>query len=198
MEGPLALHVQRFEPMQAKSSARMAAMHLSGEVANALEQPEKSSRELVARSIVWAREMDASGEPQADYDHSTLISATLLLRDGDAAQREEFGAWARAKLLVVISSAEDPVHRFRNGLRFNPIGIATVGIIAAARHGGGITEARPLLELTSSGDPAAAHGFGAEIGALTAIDPRLPKYHSFLSDLDWYRPGLCGGFGQFA
>jgi hypothetical protein len=31
--------------------------------------------------------MDESGEPQADYDHSILISAALLLRDGDAAQR---------------------------------------------------------------------------------------------------------------
>lgn len=166
---------QHLEPMQAKSSARMAAMHLGGEVANALEEPEKSSRELVARSIAWARQMDKSGEPLADFDHSILISAALLLRDGDAAQREEFGAWARAKLQVIVSSAEDPVHRFRNGLRFNPIGIATVGVIAAARHGGGLTEVRPLLELTARGDPAAAHGFGAELGALAAIDPRLPK-----------------------
>lgn len=76
---------------------------------------------------------------------------------------------------VIVSSAEDPVHRFRSGLRFNPIGIATVGMIAAARHGGGLTEALPLLELTARGDPAAAHGFGAEIGALAAINPRLPK-----------------------
>jgi len=51
-----AAETQHLEPMQLQMSARMAAMHLGGEVANALEDPEKSSRELVARSLVWARE----------------------------------------------------------------------------------------------------------------------------------------------
>jgi len=62
----------------------------------------------------------------------------------------------------------------RDGLRFNPAGLAALGMTAAVRHGRGLYEARPLLEVAATGDPAFAHGFGAELAALTEIDARLP------------------------
>ena len=91
-------------------------------------------------------------------------------------QREELGAWrGNAQFQAAIARAEDPVHRHRDGLQFNPIGIAVVGMVATVRHGGGLSDARPLLNLAVKGDPAAAHGFGADVNSLIAIDPRLPK-----------------------
>jgi hypothetical protein len=48
-------------------------------------------------------------------------------------------------------------------------------MVAAVRHGGGLSDVRPLLNLAVKGDPAAAHGLGADVNSLIAIDPRLPK-----------------------
>ena len=161
-------------PMQETANAQMAGINLRAQVAMALESPEKSSADLIARSIAFAREIDASGEVQPDFDNSVLMSAALVMRDGDASLRQEHGAWAQGLFRPAIGRAEDPVHRHRSGLRFNPAGIAAVGMTAVVRHGGGLAAARPLLELAVRGDPAFAHGLGADVGALIAIDPRLP------------------------
>jgi hypothetical protein len=136
-------------PMQAQATALMAGTNLRSEVAIALEKPEKTSADLIARSIVRAREIDASGEPQPDFDLSVSISAALVMRDGDAAQRKEHGAWANAQFQAAIARAEDPVHRHRDGLQFNPIGIAAVGMVAMSASGeaaeGNIFRARPFV-----------------------------------------------------
>jgi hypothetical protein len=161
--------------MQARATEQMAATNLRAQAARVLHEPERSSPELIARIVRAARQIDESGEAQPDYDHSVLIAAALVTRDGDAAQREEHGAWAAAQFQAAIARSEDPVHRHRDTLQFNPIGIATVGMVAAVWHGGGLSDARPLLDLAARGDPAAAHGFGATMDALLAIDVRLPK-----------------------
>jgi hypothetical protein len=160
--------------IQAQVTDRMASTNLMVQVARVLDEPEKSSPELIARIVTAARQIDESGEAQSDYDHSVLTAAALVMRDGDAAQQEEHGVWAAAQFQAAIARSEDPVHRHRDGLRFNPIGIATLGMVAAVRHGGGLSDARPLLKLAARGDPAAAHGFGAAMVALLAIDVRLP------------------------
>jgi hypothetical protein len=158
-------------PMQSGAAAQMAGLNLRSKLAIALENSEKSSPDLIARAIAWAREIDVGGEPQPNYDHSVLISAALVMRDGNTAQRKEHGAWAKSQFRTAIARAEDPVHRHRDGLRFNPVGIAAVGMVAAVRRDGGLSEARPLLDLAVTSDPAAAHGFGAEMNSMIAIDP---------------------------
>jgi hypothetical protein len=112
------------------------------QVARVLDEPGRSSPELIARIVRTARQIDESGEAQPDYDHSVLIAAALVMRDGDAAQREEHGAWAAAQFQAAMSRSEDPVHRYREGLQFNPIGIATLGMVAAVRHDDGLSDAR--------------------------------------------------------
>ena len=161
--------------MQAQATEQMAATNLRAQAARVLDEPERSSPELIVRIVRTARHIDESGEAQPDYDHSVLIAAALVMRDGDAAQREEHDAWAAAQFQAAMARSEDPVHRHRDGLQFNPIGIATVGMVAAVRHDGGLSDARPLLDLAARGDPAAARGFGAAMDALLAIDVRLPK-----------------------
>jgi hypothetical protein len=99
----------------------------------------------------------------------------LVMRDGDDALRTKHGVWAKAQFVAAAAQAEDPVHRLRNGLQFNPLGLATAGLVLAARHGARLADALPLLELAVNGDPAAAHGFGAFLSELAEIDLRLPK-----------------------
>jgi hypothetical protein len=161
--------------MQAWATEQMAVTNLRAQAARVLNEPEKSSPELIARIVRAARQIDESGEAHPDYDHSVLMASALAMRDGDAIQWEEHGAWATAQFQAAISRSEDPVHRHHDALQFNPIGIATVGMVASVLHGGELSDARSLLELAARGDPAAAHGFGAAMDALHAIDVRLPK-----------------------
>jgi hypothetical protein len=172
---PREEEAQHIASMQAQVTDRMAGTNLMAQAARALDESDKSSPELIANVIAAARRIDATGEVQAEYDNSVLTAAALVMRDGDVAQRKEHGAWAAEKFRVAITRSEDPIYRHRGRLRFNPFGIATVGMTAAVRHGGGLSVGRPLLELAAKGDPAAAHGFGAAMDALIAIDPRLPK-----------------------
>jgi len=161
--------------LQSRSAAHMYGANLHAEVSLALDDPSRSSIDLVGRAVAWAKETERHGEVQKDFDQATLIAAMLLMRDGDDAQRTEHGAWALEKFQAAAKQVENRVHRMRDGLRFNPVGIATAGMVLAIVHGQGIGHARPLLDLAVKGDPAAAHGFGVTLGALAAIDPRLPK-----------------------
>jgi hypothetical protein len=81
-------------PIQAQVTDRMASTNLMTQVARVLDEPERSSPEFIARIVTAARQID--GEAQPDYDHSVLTAAALVIRDGDAAQREEHGVWAAA------------------------------------------------------------------------------------------------------
>ena len=67
------------------------------------------------------------------------------------------------------------MHRFRTGLRFNPMGIGTLGLVHATLHNKARLAVRGLLELAVRGDPAIAHGFAAARDALNLIDPKLPS-----------------------
>jgi hypothetical protein len=108
--------------MQELANTTMDGMNLRVQIAKALGAPEKSSSDFVARSVTWAREINAGGEVQPDFDNSILISAALVMRDGNTAQRMENGAWADVQFKAVTGQPEDPVNRQRSGLLFNPIG----------------------------------------------------------------------------
>lgn len=65
------------------------------------------------------------------------------------------------------------MHRARSGFRYNPIAIASVGIIQLLKHHYDTRDVRTLLEAAASKNPAAARGFGAAATTLAAIDERL-------------------------
>lgn len=161
--------------MQARAAPRMQDANIRAEIALALNDRSRRSLDLAGRAAVWAQDAQARGEEQQDFDQSILIAALLLMRDGDDTLRAQHSVWARAQFDAAVVQREDPVHRMRNGLQFNPLGLATAGLVLAARHGAGLVDARPLLELAVKGDPAAAHGFGAFLDELAVIDLRLPK-----------------------
>ena len=158
-----------------KRSGHLIDANRRAEITLALDDAARGSIDLVGRSITWAKEVEASGEEQQDFDHSVLISALLLMRDGNEVQRLEHGAWSTAQFSDAVTREEDPVHRMRDGLMFNPVGIGAAGLVLSFFHGKGLADARPLLELAVKGDPAAAHGFGSVLEKLAAIHPRLPR-----------------------
>jgi ABC transporter len=145
------------------------------ELSLALDDIARSSSDLVARAVPWAKKIQESGTPQESFDNSILIAAFVLMRDGTTEQRHEYGTWAVGQFERAARQPEDAVHRVRDGLMFNPIGIATAGLVIYASYTKQPEDVRRLFEVASRGDPAAARGFGAFRDKLEAIDRRLAK-----------------------
>ena len=97
------------------------------------------------------------------------------MRDGDAELRSRHAVWAHAIFAQALQSKDDAGHRFRPGLRFNPIAIAFVGMIHSLRDGLTPDRVRAVLDVAARDNPAAAHGFAAAASTLADIDERLPR-----------------------
>jgi hypothetical protein len=168
---------QHLAALQAESNPRLAETNLHAALGIALENEARSSPELAAAGVAWAQSPPVDGSEDAIWarEHSLVIAATLAMRDGDAELRATKEGWARGIFAEALRSEEDPVHRFRSGLKFNPIAIASVGMIHLLRDHAQPNDVRALLELAARQDPAMAHGFGASAATLAAIDERLPR-----------------------
>ena len=106
---------------------------------------------------------------------AVLSAAMIAMRDGDAELRSQNAAWAHEIFNQALQTKDDPAHRFRAGLRFNPIAIAFAGVVYSLAAAPSPDRVRALLEVAARDNPAAAHGFGAVASTLADIDERLPR-----------------------
>jgi len=165
--------------LQEASRDRFASTNMQAALGLALEDPSRSSPEFAAAAVEWARS-PAAVEKNEDSDEDwmceqALVTAAMIaMRDGDSELRVRHAEWARSVFAQALKTKEDPVHRFRSGLRFNPIAVAFVGMIHALQHRPDAGDVRALLEVAASDNPAAAHGFRVTATTLASIDERLP------------------------
>ena len=147
-----------------------------------LEDPSRSSPELVAAAVQWAqRAVGASEQEDGDEDEDwmreqALVNAAMIaMRDGDGELRARHEAWARDIFAQALQTKDDPVYRFRSGLQYNPVAVAFVGMIHTLKDHAAIGNVRAVLEVAARDEPAAAHGFGAAATTLASIDERFPR-----------------------
>jgi hypothetical protein len=150
----------------------------------AVDDPTRLLPEDRSTALAWARHSQSTADEVESEDaaeqrmrkEAVLIAAMVAMRDGDDALRAEHGEWARSQLDEALKVLDDdPARQIRGGLRFNPTAIAYAGLIHALRHRHTYEDMRALLEIAAAGNHAAAHGFGAAVVALEAIDSRLPR-----------------------
>lgn len=146
----------------------------------ALEDPSRSSPGFAATAAEWARSPVAtqkSSDSDEDWmrEQAIISAAMIAMRDGDTELRAQHAEWARGVFAQALRTKEDPVHRFRSGLRYNPIAIAFAGMVYLLKHIAAPEDVKILLEAAASGDPAAAHGFGVTATTLASADARLPR-----------------------
>jgi hypothetical protein len=150
----------------------------------AVDDPARLPPERRSAAVAWARRSPSGSDEGSDDDagdqrmhkEAILTAAMVAMRDGDDALLAEHGEWARPQLDAALRTLDgDPARQIRGGLRFNPTAIAYAGLIHALRHRKTSDDLRVLLEVAAAGNHAAAHGFGAAMGALDTIDSRLPR-----------------------
>lgn len=171
---------RHFEALQAASQDLHADTNMLAALGVALDDVSRSSPEFAAAAVDWAQSAAATSKTEdADKDwmreQAVVTAAMIAMRDGDAQLRARHETWARGVFAQALQTKEDPVHRFRSGLRYNPIAMAFVGMIHSLKDRTATGDVRALLEIAARDDPAAAQGFGAAATALGAIDERLPR-----------------------
>lgn len=145
-----------------------------------LEDPSQSSPELAKAAVEWAiyaatAPRQKTDDEESRYEEAIITAAMIAIRDGDADLRAQNEAWARTVFAQAMQTKEDPVHRSRSGLRFNPVAIAFVGVIQLLKQHNDTRDVRTLLEAVARENPATAHGFCAAVTTLADIDERLPR-----------------------
>jgi hypothetical protein len=167
---------------------RQADDAMEARIRLALNNPERSSAAFAAAAIEWARKQPTTvnkgdtGDDNEERDHQrsmrneTLVSAAMIAaRDGGAELIAKHEDWIRETLLRALKGANNPVHRMRAGLQFNPIAIAFAGMVLLLKNRFAMEDVRTLLESAGDDNPAASHGFTVAAGLLAEIDERLPR-----------------------
>jgi hypothetical protein len=170
------LHIER---LQLARSDHSNAVNVQLAISASLDDIGRASPDFAQRAVDWAQTATPSQPPDEEDDGSAIRgqasvgAAMLVMRDGTPEQRDRHREWAQDVFAAALRAEEDPVHRVREGLKFNPTAIAFAGMSYALS--GGITAegVRELLEIVDR--PAAAHGFVAAASRLSAIDDRLPR-----------------------
>lgn len=163
--------------LQAESQEKNSDLNMQLAIGSALEDASKSSTSFAAAAVKWAQSATGSKEgDDASMREQAIVSAAMIsMRDGDAEVRAAHAQWVCGIFSAALQAKEDAAHRFRSGLRFNPVAIAFAGTAYAAKDDRRPEAIRGILEIAARGNPAAAHGFGVVAPVLSSIDERLPR-----------------------
>lgn len=183
---PPAAEQSHLQALQDAATDRSSDFAMQSALSLAVDDPTRLLPEDRSAAMAWARRRpsevgvgvgspDDAGE-QRMRKEAVLTAAMIAMRDGDDALRAQHGEWARSQLDEALKALDDDsVPQIRGGLRFNPAAIAHAGLIHALQHRHTPEDVRALLDIAAAGNHAAAHGLGAAVAALEAVDARLPR-----------------------
>lgn len=166
---------KHFERLQERTRGRTDTANMQAALAVALKDRTRSSASFATAAVEWAQSADAPKDDDESWmqNQAVVTAAMIAMRDGGGEVRTKSLGWARGIFARALEADDDAVHQVREGLQFNPIAIAFVGLIHALKEQRGSDDIRHLLSVALR--PAAVHGFIAEVAVLAAIDERLPR-----------------------
>jgi hypothetical protein len=163
--------------LHAKHAPRNSDFGIDAAIQTALENSERSSPELAVQAVAYAKRleaMDTTEDAIGSRTNAIVSAAMIVARDAADALLDEHEAWVRGVFASVFASTDRDVARgMRDGIRFNPVAIATLGLIHLWRRRRSAADRDLLLELAGRETGEAAQGFGAGLEVLRGVDPRL-------------------------
>lgn len=169
---------EHLKPLQDASRERKANANMEAWIRIARNDPARSSPAFAAATIRWAQEVlqkPSDNENEQWMREEAIVTAAMIAaRDGGADLIDTHAIWIRDTFIRALRGKNDPVHRIRSGLQYNPIAIAFVGIVLLLRNRFAIEDVRVVLEAAGDDNPAAANGFVAVAGLVADVDERLP------------------------
>jgi hypothetical protein len=146
-------------------------------IQTALENANRSSPEFAEDAVAYAKRLAMPNAPKDDLGSRTnaIVSAAMIVvRDGSEQSLDQHEAWVRGVFANTFAVTEpDRTRSMRNGIRYNPVAIAALGVIHLWQRRQQEADRDKLLELASRNTADAAQGFGAGAALIQRIDPRL-------------------------
>ncbi|MGO7546728.1 hypothetical protein AB9E34_13220 [Rhizobium leguminosarum] len=170
---------QHLTALHAEQAHELQDLNVSLAVQNALEDPSKSSAELAEQAFTYAKRLEDvpdNSEQNEIVDRRNALSsvAMIVARDGSDRLLDVHEEWVRKVLNDTFADGRRDVGAsHRDGIRYNPIAIAVVGLIHLWRRRGTDTDRDSLLHLAGRDTPEAAHGFGAALPVIRQLDSRI-------------------------
>jgi hypothetical protein len=174
----------RISAQAARADANIRHMNVRHRVQTALLDPSKSTPEIVAEGVTWAKAQrqnteppPAEGEDAKDdfnkkWDRRTVaMTAALAARDYEGADRVDVIAWALPLLQASVGSKDEEYHG-NDQIEFNMAAIAALGLIALYRRDRDVVIRDALLRLASH---TVVKSLGNYLPELAKINPRLPR-----------------------
>ena len=167
------------KPLQDELREPIANLSMEFSIRAALNSARGSSTVFAAAAVKWAQEMASKptkNETEQLMREEAIVSAAVIAaRDGSKDLVATHGDWIRETFRRAFKGKDDPAHRMRDGLQFNPIAIAFLGIALLLKNRFEMADVRTLLGAAGDDNPAAAQGFHYVAGVLAAVDERLPR-----------------------
>ena len=147
----------------------------------------KSTAELVAEGIKWAKSQSAKPEPEPDgednddddYDkewdqRAVVTAAALAARDYEDADRAEVIGWA-LPILQTAATARGKEYPGNDQIQHNATAIAAVGLLALYLKDQKPSLRDSLLRLAAHQHLSVVAALGRNFTDLAQVDPRLPR-----------------------
>ncbi|ACS58884.1 conserved hypothetical protein (plasmid) [Rhizobium leguminosarum bv. trifolii WSM1325] len=170
---------QHLAALHAEQASELQDLNISLAVQNALEDPSKSSAELAEQALLYAKRLENAPDNSeqneiVDRRNAFSSAAMIVARDGSDRLLDAHEEWVRKVLNDTFADGRRDVGASqRDGIRYNPIAIAVVGLIHLWRRRGTDTDRDSLLHLAGRDTPEAAHGFGAALPVVRQLDGRM-------------------------
>ncbi|MBU1195725.1 MAG: ATP-binding protein [Proteobacteria bacterium] len=170
---------QHFQTLQEEAHDSTIATNTQMAITLATEDPSRTSPEFLQQAVDWAKSIIGDSSPDnSDKDEmlerAIITAAMISMRDGDEDFRKKHSGWARQIFEQTFQGKEDSVHRFRNGILYNPIAIAFVGMVHSPIDCKNQEDIRAILKVAANKNPAASHGFGFAGSKILSINEHLP------------------------
>jgi hypothetical protein len=191
----IEVHQYRRDPEEAdrlrilaeRSDANVRHMNIRHRVQAALFDASKSTAEIVAEGVAWAKvqpqstELASANDEDGDDDdfnkkwdrRAMAMAAALAARDYDGPDHADVIDWA-LPILQAAAVAEEEYHG-NDQIEFNMAAIAALGLIALYRRDRDMVTRDALLRLATRQDIAVIKSIGNYFPELATIDARLPR-----------------------
>jgi hypothetical protein len=170
-----------------RAQANLRHQNVRMKMQAALLDRTKSTAELVAEGIEWAKAQTAAAEPQAtdededqDYNkewdrRAVVTAAALAARDYEGSGRSEILGWALPILNAAAAAEKGKEYLGNDQIEHNATAIATLGLLALYLKNRDVAHRDALLRIAKHQHLSVLNALGRHFPELTKVDPRLPR-----------------------
>jgi hypothetical protein len=170
---------------QADATAKLVETSARVRLQRALEEPNTSTPEIVARAIQWAKSelarTDQISDDDDNYDarsreRAVVMAAALAARDYDGPDRDEVLAWSQPILhCAAFEESEDLATRTTEHVYSNSGAIGTIGLAEIYCRHLDCAVLKALFTLATRQEPAIVNAIGQYLAKFDQVDERLPR-----------------------